>query len=161
MIYGAIALEPTDWWKVTGEKSGVPNMQAAFSKIFGQGLLIIVGSIAAFLLAQLVDVTVFQQIKKATGESKVWLRATGSTLVSQLIDSFVVTGIAFYFGPRIIGSADGGWTFAQYIAISTNGYIYKFLMAILLTPVIYAAHHFIDKYLGDELAVKMKAEAAL
>ncbi|MEL7123968.1 MAG: queuosine precursor transporter, partial [Bacteroidota bacterium] len=76
MIYAAIALVPADWWVVQNVEKGIPNMQDAFAGIFGQGLLIIVGSIVAFLVAQLVDVVVFHRIKKRTGEKAIWLRAT-------------------------------------------------------------------------------------
>ncbi|MDX1666284.1 MAG: queuosine precursor transporter, partial [Saprospiraceae bacterium] len=95
MIFAAISLAPADWWIEQNLSKGVPDMQRAFSVILGQGLLIIVGSITAFLVAQLVDVISFHGIKKRTGEKLVWLRATGSTLISQLVDSFVVLYIAF------------------------------------------------------------------
>jgi uncharacterized integral membrane protein (TIGR00697 family) len=112
---------------------------------------IIFGSLVAFLVSQLVDVFVFHKIKKATGEKKVWLRATGSTLVSQLIDSFVVLFIAFKLG--------NNWSWGQVVAIGIMNYIYKFSVAILLTPVIYIAEHRIEKYLGHDLAQKMKRAA--
>jgi len=152
MVFLGINLVPADWWKATGENAGVPDMQAAFSAIFGQGLWIIVGSMVAFLVGQLVDVFVFQKLKKMTGDGKIWLRATGSTLVSQFIDSYVVLFIAFYIG--------AGWSLSTVIAIGTVGYIYKFVVAVLLTPVIYLAHYLIDRYLGEELANEMKARAA-
>jgi len=107
----------------------------------------------AFLVGQLVDVTVFQRLKKYTGGDKIWLRATGSTLVSQFIDSFVVLFIAFYIG------AD--WGLVQVLAISLVNYTYKFILAILLTPLIYLAHYWIDSYLGDELAARLKHDASL
>ena len=90
MIYAAIGLVPADWWVGQSATRGVPDSQAAFAVTFGQGLYIIVGSLAAFLLAQITDVVVFQRIKRRTGEKKLWLRATGSTLISQLVDSFSV-----------------------------------------------------------------------
>ena len=126
------------------------NMDFAFSKIFGQGQRIIIGSLTAFLLGQLVDVFVFQQLRKITGSKKLWLRATGSTLVSQFIDSFVVLFIAFY----------GVFTNQQIIAIGITNYIYKFTVAIALTPVIYLGHAWIDRYLGKEQAEKISAQAA-
>ena len=126
-------------------------MDLAFNKIFGQGLWIIVGSLVAFLIGQLVDVLTFHRIKKITGEGKVWLRATGSTLVSQFIDSFVVLIIAFYIG--------SDWDIVRVLAIGIVNYLYKFLVAIVLTPVIYGAHHLIDGYLGEELASQLKSDA--
>jgi uncharacterized integral membrane protein (TIGR00697 family) len=159
MIYGAIYLAPNDWWdSISGINEADPNksidsMNNAFQKIMGQGLWIIVGSMVAFLIGQVVDVVTFHKIRKITGEEKIWLRATGSTLVSQFIDSFVVLFIAFYIG------AD--WDLIRVLAIGVVNYSYKFLMAILLTPVIYLGHFIIDRYLGKELATQMKEEAAI
>lgn len=152
MAYAAINLSPASWWIENYADAGVPDMQAAFSSVFGQGMWIIAGSIIAFLVGQIVDVMVFHRIKKITGESKVWLRATGSTLFSQLLDSFVVLYIAFVLSER--------WTLDLFFAVGTVNYIYKFVMAIALTPVIYAAHAVIDSYLGKDLAEQMKKEAA-
>ena len=126
------------------------NIDFAFSKIFGQGQRIIIGSLTAFLIGQLVDVFVFQQLRKFTGTRMLWLRATGSTLVSQFVDSFVVLYIAFA----------GIFSNQQIIAIGITNYIYKFLIAILLTPIIYIGHSIIDRYLGKENAVKISDEAA-
>lgn len=157
MVFAAIHLAPEAWWQsISGTNDTDPslsltNMDLAFNKIFGQGLWIIVGSLVAFLVGQIVDVAVFQKIKSLTGEGKVWLRATGSTLVSQFIDSFVVLFIAFYIG------AD--WDLIRVLVIGLVGYTYKFSMAILLTPFIYLAHHLIDSYLGQDVADKLKTSA--
>ena len=105
---------------------------------------------AAFLLGQLTDVFVFQRMRKITGPRYLWLRATGSTLVSQFIDSFVVLFIAF----------SGTFSTTQILAIGVTNYIYKFAVAILLTPLIYAGHNIIDNYLGREHAMHMSDEAA-
>ena len=115
----------------------------------------------AFLLAQLVDVIVFHKIKKVTGEKKIWLRATGSTIISQLIDSFVVLLIAFYFYPMLVKGQGKPWPLDQILAICVVNYIYKFLVAVLLTPVIYLVHGVIEKYLGHEKAAEMKQAAML
>ncbi len=159
MIFAAINLAPADWWVTQNQAQGIPDMQNAFSVIFGQGMLIIVGSIAAFLMAQLVDVFIFHRIKKSTGEKYIWLRATGSTVVSQLFDSLVVLYIAFKGGPELTGTLEP-WSWNQLLAVATVQYTYKLIMAIVLTPAIYLAHHFIEKYLGANLAAKMKERAA-
>lgn len=151
MFYMSLHIPPADWWVVSRTTAGVPDMQMAFSSVFGQGMWIIVGSLVAFLVSQLVDVYVFHRIKKATGEQKVWLRATGSTMISQFIDSFVVLFIAFKIG--------NNWPIAQVIAIGLVNYAYKFTVAILLTPVIYFAEQRIEKYVGIETAQKMKRAA--
>jgi uncharacterized integral membrane protein (TIGR00697 family) len=109
----------------------------------------------------LIDVFIFHKIKKATGERRIWLRATGSTLVSQFIDSFVVLFIAFYVGSRINNTeGDFVWPFSLFIAVGLVNYIYKFCVALILTPVIYLVHNWIEKYLGKEMADEMK-EAAM
>ncbi len=151
MVYAAIHLSPAGWWVESAADQGVPNFQLAFAKIFGQGLWIILGSLVAFLVGQILDVAVFHKLKKLTGEKKVWLRATGSTLVSQFVDSFVVLIIAFKLG------AD--WSWALVLAVGFNNYFYKFFVAVILTPIIYLAHSLIDNYLGEELADRMKKEA--
>ncbi len=164
MLFWAIQLAPADFWVTSHLKPDmsadakaamnlkVSDYNAAFSLVFGQSLWIIGGSLVAFLVGQLVDVVAFHEIKKRTGEKNIWLRATGSTLISQFIDSFVVLFIAFYIG--------AGWTFNTVIAIGLVNYAYKFGMAILMTPVIYFVHFMIDSYLGNELASKLKHEAA-
>ena len=154
MIYGAIHLSPTDWWVSSYVDKGVPDMQEAFAQIFGQGAWIIVASIIAFLVGQIVDAFVFHRLRKVTNDEKVWLRATGSTVVSQFIDSFLVLYIAFVLGPP-------KWEVSQFLAVGSVNYTYKFLVAVLLTPVIYIAHYIIDRYLGMERAAAMRQQAVL
>lgn len=158
MIWWAIGLSPNDWWQYESGKTSVAgttitDMDQSYKAIMGQGLWIIAGSMVAFLVGQLVDVTVFQKIKKTTGENKIWLRATGSTAVSQFIDSFVVIFIAFYIG------AD--WALVRVLAIGLVNYFYKLGVAILLTPLLYLLHYMIDRYLGEETADKLKENAVL
>ena len=159
MVLGAIQTSPNSWWITSKQETGIDNMSTAFNGIYGQGMGIIIASMTAFLVAQLIDVFVFHRIKKMTGEKKIWLRATGSTLVSQLIDSFVVLLIAFYLYPKLVKGQGEPWPFDQLIAICIVNYIYKFIVAILLTPVIYFVHHRIEKYLGHEQAAEMKKAA--
>ena len=157
MFTGAIGLHPADFW-ANNYFTDVPDSNKAFSGIFGQTQAIIVASLVAFLISQLLDVFIFHKIKKATGEKNIWLRATGSTLVSQLIDSFVVLFIAFYIAPKLTGQSKA-WTFGQIMATCVGNYIYKFVVAVVLTPVIYLVHGLIEKYLGKQLAAEMKAAA--
>lgn len=154
---GAVHVSPADFW-ATNNYAGVPDSNAAFKGIFGQSQAIIVASLVAFLIGQLLDVFVFHKIKQATGEGRIWLRATGSTVISQFVDSFVVLFIAFYLAPRI-GGTGKPWPFAQVMAICVGNYLYKFVVALLMTPVIYGVHHLIENYLGKPLATEMKATA--
>ena len=68
--------------------------------------------------------------------------------------SFVVLYIAFVIGPQ-------HWEIGLFLAVGTVNYVYKFVMAIILTPGIYGAHFMIDKYLGKERAEALKREASL
>lgn len=142
IIYLATLLVPADFWVETNLGSSNFNINDAFSRIFRQGLGIITGSLLAFLVSQITDALIFEKIKARTGNKMIWLRATGSTLVSQLIDSFLVIGVAFYLF--------GNWTISEWFNVSLNNYLYKFLVAIIFTPVLYLAHHFIEKYLAKE-----------
>lgn len=151
MFYGSIHIPPADFWITTNQSKGIDNMQTAFNGIFGQGLWIILGSLTAFLVSQIVDVTVFHRIKKRTGEKHVWLRSTGSTLVSQLVDSYIVLTIAFKLGSN--------WSWPEVFAVGTMNYIYKFTIAIILTPVIVIVEKRIEKYVGHATAVQMKKAA--
>lgn len=131
---------------------GSPVGDDVFNKVFGQSLWIIGGSITAFLISQLVDVVVFWKFRSLTGGRMLWLRATGSTFVSQLIDTFVVQGIAFW--------VPGVWTTAELLRNGGTSYVYKLIVAVAITPVIYAAHHLIDRYLGERVADELVEEAA-
>ena len=151
VFYGAIHLAPDDYWINSQKVNGVPNMQSAFSQVLGQGMNIIFASLTAFLIGQLADATVFKQIKKITGEKGIWMRATVSTLISQLIDTICVSYIYLYFSL--------GFSFPRVTAIALTGYIYKFAVAILCTPIIYLIHHLIEEYLGKGKAAEMKRSA--
>lgn len=159
MFQGAIHLTPAGFWVGNYAAQGVPDADKAYRSIFGQSQWIIVGSLFAFLIGQILDVFIFHKIKKITGEKNIWLRSTGSTVVSQFVDSFVVLFIAFYVGPRISGNQGQPWSLALVMTICVGNYIYKFVMALVLTPVIYLVHHRIENYLGKDVAAEMKRAA--
>lgn len=114
----------------------------AFEEVFGPSQWIIVGSLAAFVIAQLVDVLIFSRFKTMTGNRLLWLRATGSTVVSQIVDTFVV----HYVGLVLPGKL----TFDQMLHVGTGNYLFKLTVAILITPLIYLGHRIIDRYLEHE-----------
>jgi uncharacterized integral membrane protein (TIGR00697 family) len=151
--YASIHLAPASWWTTVNAERGVPDMQAAYVSVFGQGLWTIGGSITAFMVGQLIDVQVFHRIRQATGERWIWLRATGSTAISQFVDSFVVLYIAFVLGPQ-------QWPTSLFLAVGTVNYVYKMVMAVLLSPLIYVARRWIEGYLGAAEAGRLKEEAA-
>ncbi len=118
-----------------------PVDDETFNRVFGQSQWIIIGSVVAFLLAQLMDVYVFWVFKKRTGEKMIWLRATGSTAVSQLIDTFVVQFIAFV--------VPGKWALSEFLVNASYGYLFKLLVALALIPFIYLGHFLINNYLKE------------
>jgi uncharacterized integral membrane protein (TIGR00697 family) len=126
-----------------------PVSDAAFNAVFGVSARIFVGSLVAYLIGQLIDISVFHALRERTGGKMLWLRATGSTIVSQLIDSFVVLTIAFL----------GTLTLGEIVQIAFTNYIYKFLIAVSITPLLYLVHALVDRYLGKELAERMMSEA--
>jgi queuosine precursor transporter len=151
--YASIHLAPAGFWVTVNTERGVPDMQAAYANVFGQGLWTIGGSITAFFVGQVIDVSVFHRIRKATGERWIWLRATGSTAVSQLVDSFVVLYIAFVLGPQ-------QWPISLFLAVGTVNYCYKMVAAVALSPLLYVSRRWIDRFLGAETAARLKASAA-
>lgn len=151
VFYVAIHTAPDNYWSGSQVKNKVPDMQAAYTQILGQGMNIIFASLTAFLIGQLADATVFKRIKLLTGEKRIWMRATLSTLISQLIDTIVVSYIYLYFSL--------GFSFARVTAIATTGYLYKFTIAILCTPLVYLVHAWIERYLGKTKAAEMKQAA--
>ncbi|MEZ5499912.1 MAG: queuosine precursor transporter [Steroidobacteraceae bacterium] len=151
--YIAIGLAPAGFWIEANKPLGVPDAQSAYAAIFGQGMWTIAGSVTAFLVGQLIDVLVFKHIRRVTGEKMVWLRATASTAVSQLIDSFIVLYIAFVLGPQ-------KWPVAQFLAVGTVNYCYKLSAAIVLIPLLYLSRIAIQAYLGGHEAERLRLEAA-
>jgi len=129
-----------------------PVPDAAFNSVFGTGQWIIIGSLSAFLISQLVDVVVFHWLRRRTGARWIWMRSTGSTVVSQVLDSVVVLyiGLAIPFG----------WSFEQFMQVAVPNYLIKLVLALLMTPVIYLVHGAVERYLGHELAHELSESAA-
>jgi uncharacterized integral membrane protein (TIGR00697 family) len=142
VLYAAMLLPATDF-------SGVDD--ASFARVFGQSQWIIVGSLAAFLVSQLVDVSVFHLLRRRSGPRMLWLRATGSTVVSQMIDSVVVLWIGL--------AIPLGWDLEQFGRVALPNYLIKLVLALLMTPVIYVVHWLVERYLGRTFANEL-AEAA-
>jgi uncharacterized integral membrane protein (TIGR00697 family) len=133
--------------------SGIsPVKDGQFHGVFGQSMWIIIGSITAFLASQLVDVLVFWLIRSRTGKRFIWLRTTGSTIISQLIDTFIVTGIAFWLPGKL--------SFGDFINTAFTGYSAKLIIAVALTPLIYLGHAIVHAYLGKEKSSELAEETA-
>ena len=158
VAYAFIALWLTGFVRAA---SFSPVQDAAFEQVFFQSRWIIVGSITAFLLAQLIDVSVFWLIRRQTGHRFLWLRATGSTVVSQLIDTFVVGFIGLYLPWRLgfTNPESEPFTFDRFLNTSSSGYAFKLLVAVGVTPLLYVVHAGIDSYLGHDAQQVIEATA--
>ena len=129
-----------------------PVSDLQFQAVFGQSLWIIVGSVAAFALSQLIDVGVFWLVRHRTGRRYLWMRATGSTVVSQFIDSIVIIGIAFWLPGKVKAS--------EFLTVAASNYSFKLIVALGITPLLYAGHAAIDRFLGAEEANELVEESA-
>ena len=124
------------------------DVQGAFDLALGQTWAIVVGSLIAFALGQMLDVHVFAWLRSMTGGRLLWLRAQGSTVVSQLVDSFVVIFLAFVWIPRLTG--DAPWPAGDAAEVAMTNYVYKFVIAVGITPLLYVVHWMVDGYLGRD-----------
>jgi queuosine precursor transporter len=116
----------TDWQGVT---------QDSFTRVFVGSQRMIAASLTAYVVAQFVDISVFHVLRRMTGERHLWLRATGSTAVSQLIDTVVINCVAW----------GGILSFSKILTIIGSAYTLKIFIALGLTPLIYAGHAFIER----------------
>jgi queuosine precursor transporter len=112
---------------------------AEYNKVFGQSRWVIIGSICAFLISQIMDATIFAWIKGKTGNRFIWLRSTGSTVISQLIDSYLVLYIGFIL--------PGTLPLSAFWEIAPTNYALKLLVAVALTPLIYLGHFGVRRFL--------------
>lgn len=130
---------------------------AAYKTAFGQTWAIVAASLCAFAIAQYVDVWVFTWMRRKTGGKMLWLRSQGSTVVSQVIDTCVVIFVAFYVIPKLMGNSS--WTMRQVGAVSVTNYVYKFVIAVLITPILYLVHGAVEAWLGHAAAEQLAHEA--
>ncbi len=147
ITFWATRMPPAPFWinaNLSNSSGGNFDINLAYNVIFIQGIGIVIGSVTAFLVSQLVDVYVFHYLRRITEHRLLWLRATGSTVISQLIDSFLILFIAF--------NLLGNWTLQQVFDVGLVQYLYKVGLAILLTPLIYLVHYLIDRYLGKQVS---------
>jgi uncharacterized integral membrane protein (TIGR00697 family) len=136
-----------------------PVDDVSFNRVLGQSQWIIIGSLTAFLIAQLIDVFIFHLFRRRTGKALIWLRSTGSTVVSQLIDSIVVLAIGIALPTLFDEDLTNDYTFIKFLNVALPNYLVKLAIAVLLTPLIYAGHWAVETYLGKADAEAL-AEAA-
>ena len=119
--------------------NSIKDMQNAYESVFTLPGFLISASMLAYLVAQLIDVRIFHYLKKVTNEKKLWLRNNLSTMFSQLIDTIIVNSIFLYFGLNL------DWDIIIKIIIAS--YLFKILIALLDTPLVYIGVHYTRKYI--------------
>ena len=139
IIYLAAAL-PWAPFTLASDWTGVSPKE--FEVVFTQATQIQLASMAAFLIGNLTDISVFHLLKRLTGSRMLWLRATGSTAVSQLIDTIVIS--ALVWGNKV--------TFDYYVTIVVTSYLIKLAAANVVTPIIYALHEMFVGWFGSRPA---------
>ena len=119
--------------------NSIKDMQNAYESVFTLPGFLISASMLAYLVAQLIDVRIFHYLKKVTNEKKLWLRNNLSTMFSQLIDTIIVNSIFLYFGLNL------DWDIIIKIIIAS--YLFKIIIALLDTPLVYIGVHYTRKYI--------------
>lgn len=120
--------------------------QEAFENIFGAAALMYIASLIAFLCGSLLDIVLFGLFKRLTKGKLVWLRATGSTVISQLFDSLVISFVFFLAIPLLLRRPAA--TPGDVLQIALDGYTLKFVLAILVTPFIYLGRWMLREWFG-------------
>lgn len=116
-----------------------PISNAEFKKVFGFTFIAVGASLAAYLLAQFIDVQIFHYWKRKTNGKHLWLRNNFSTFTSQLIDTATILILLCIFG--VID-----WSLFDTLMI--NGYMFKVIVAIFDTPIVYACVFGLRKFYG-------------
>lgn len=141
-IAGAIPIA-----EMTRSASWTGVTEASFDNVFLGSQRMILASMAAYIVAQFVDIGVFHALKRLTTNRLLWLRATGSTVVSQLIDTVTITFVAWW---GVLGISD-------ILTMIRSSYTLKILIAVGLTPLVYLMHALVQRGLGIE-PVRIDAE---
>ena len=113
-----------------GQFNAIPESLVSddiYNSVFRNAWRIIAASMIAYLFAQFIDVRIFHFWKKLTNGKHLWLRNNGSTVASQLVDTILVICILFA----------GVWSTDQIFSAIIDGWLFKMLMALIDTPIIY------------------------
>jgi queuosine precursor transporter len=104
-------------------------------------------SMLAYLTAQFVDVHIFHFLKVKTKGRRLWLRNNGSTLASQLVDSFAVVFVTFYIA-KVIQVPEGYSTSQFLLILIASNYIFKVVAALVDTIPFYLGVRILTPYLN-------------
>lgn len=127
----AEAVPATDWSPVDDE---------TFKKVFGLTKAAVFASMAAYLVAQFIDIRIFHFWKRLTKGKHLWLRNNGSTIVSQLVDTSTVLALL---------CAAGVIEWDLFGALLVNGFLFKVIIALVDTPIFYLAVALLKPRIGE------------
>ena len=123
--------------------NSVEAMQAAYDSVFTLPGVLILGSMLAYLAAQLLDVKLFHYWKRVTRGRHLWIRNNASTMMSQLVDTIIVNSIFLGFGLGL------PWDVVAKIIVAS--YVFKLAMAAADTPFVYLGVAVLRRYIGARI----------
>ena len=106
-----------------------PVNNKIFKLVFGNTILAVGASMLAYLCAQLIDIRIYHFWKKLTKGKHLWLRNNGSTIFSQLVDTFLIIFLL---------CSGGAIEWNKFNSLFIQGFSFKILIAVIDTPIIYA-----------------------
>ena len=133
IVYTASSVSATEWSPVSDE---------LFSTVFGNTIVAVFSSMMAYLLAQFVDIQIYHFWKRLTKGRHLWLRNNFSTFSSQLIDTTSVVLLLCFFG-------EIQWE--RFTGLVLSGFLFKALIALLDTPILYLMVYACRRYFRLEV----------
>lgn len=131
-------------WSTIAAPAADPEFASTFSSVLGASTNIVAASLLAYVASQNWDVIVFHRLKEFTDGEMLWLRNIGSTASSQLIDTVIFVGVAFWALPNLgVGAGMGlplvgGGPVPSVAALIVGQYVLKLAIALIDTPFVYA-----------------------
>ncbi len=135
---------------VANNVSAIPSSPVndeTFSKVFALSPIAVLASMLAYLLAQYVDISIYHFWKRLTKGKKLWLRNNFSTFLSQFIDTFTVVLLLCVF--EVL-------PWSMFYGLVISGFLFKIVIAILDTPILYALVYVIRKRLHLKIGEEIK-----
>lgn len=114
---------------------------ATFDRVFGLQTIAVAASMGAYLGAQYLDIRLFHYWKRRTAGRHLWLRNNASTFTSQLVDTVLVTMLFSVLGAEEL-------TVERLPGLIANGVVFKWMVALVDTPLVYGAVWFVRERLG-------------
>ena len=135
---------------LAGVVPALPNSpidDVTFNKVFALSPIAVLASMMAYLFAQFIDIRIYHFWKNLTKGRHLWLRNNFSTFASQFIDTFTVVGLLCVFGVL---------PWAAFLGLLFSGVVFKILVALIDTPLLYLSVNWIRSYYKLEINEEIK-----